>query len=523
MVCSFFIPKMKGVRKIATTGIWKIEKRLDNVIDYTTNIEKTINSDYGKDSYYDLHNVIDYVEADYKTEKQFYVSGVNCNPKTALEEMTITKEQYGKTGGILGFHAFQSFAEGEVTPEQCHAIGVRLAEEMWGDRFEVVVSTHLNTNHYHNHFVINSVSFKDGKRYYDKRETYAELRRLSDSLCEEYGLSVIKEKPCRNSRINFANYQKDNNNKINYYSIAKNDLDRAIGMATSYYDFEDLMKAMDYELIYRGNKLSIKRSPYKKNIRIERYFGNEYSIDRIKQRIDEEYIKRVPFIEEYGNKKKYNANYYKKRKPKGFYALYIHYCYLLRVFPKKYPYQKLSPAIRADVRKMEEISNETRLLVRNNLKTDEQFFAFKEDKEKRLEELMDQRSKLWYKHKKSKSKQEKEEIKEDLTEKFITEEEYWEYSDDYSKKISKLNKEKDKLNEELEKITKYDMNNLHFLEEIKKIGEIKELNRLVIEELIEDIVIEKDNNVKIIFKCEDKYFEALDFINRQKCDIIASS
>lgn len=60
------------------------------------------------------------------------------------------------------------------------------------------------------------------------------------------------------------------------------------------------------------------------------------------------------------------------------------------------------------------------------------------------------------------------EIKEDLTEKFITEEEYWEYSDDYSKKISKLNKEKNKLNEELEKITKYDMNNLHFLEKIKK-------------------------------------------------------
>lgn len=182
LVCSFFIPKKKGVRKIATTGIWKIEKRLDNVIDYTTNIEKTINSDYDKDSYYDLHNVIDYVEADYKTEKQFYVSGVNCNPKTALEEMTITKEQYGKAGGILGFHAFQSFAEREVTPEQCHAIGVRLAEEMWGDRFEVVVSTHLNTNHYHNHFVINSVSFKDGKRYYDKRETYAELRRLSDGV-----------------------------------------------------------------------------------------------------------------------------------------------------------------------------------------------------------------------------------------------------------------------------------------------------------------------------------------------------
>lgn len=211
---------------MATTAIWKIEKRLDNVLNYTTDIEKTLNSDYGKESYYDLHNVIDYIEADYKTEQQFYVTGVNCNPKTALEEMTITKEQYGKTGGILGYHAFQSFADGEVTPEQCHAIGVKLAEEMWGDRFEVVVSTHLNSDHYHNHFVINSVSFKDGKRYYNKRETYAELRRLSDSLCEEYGLSVIQEKPCRNSKINYANYQKNTNNKVNYYSIAKENLDK---------------------------------------------------------------------------------------------------------------------------------------------------------------------------------------------------------------------------------------------------------------------------------------------------------
>ena len=98
---------------MATTGIWKIEKRLDNVLEYTTNVEKTKNSEYGKDSYYDLHNVIEYVEADYKTEKQYYVSGINCSPGTALEEMKITKEQFGKTNGILGFHAFQSFAEGE--------------------------------------------------------------------------------------------------------------------------------------------------------------------------------------------------------------------------------------------------------------------------------------------------------------------------------------------------------------------------------------------------------------------------
>lgn len=115
------------------------------------------------------------------------------------------------------------------------------------------------------------------------------------------------------------------------------------------------------------------------------------------------------------------------------------------------------------------------------------------------------------------------EIKDDLKEEFITEEEYWEYSNDYSKKISELKKEKARLEDEVEKNTANKINNLDFLQEIKNISEIKELNRLLIEELIEDIVIEKDNNVKIIFKCEDKYFEALDFINRQKCDIILNS
>ncbi len=402
---------------MATTGIWKISERLDNVIKYTTDVEKTVNGAYSNNNYYNLHNVIEYAEADYKTEKQFYVSGLNCSPETALEEMIITKKQFNKTNGILGFHAFQSFKEGEVTPEQAHAIGVKLAEEMWGDRFEVVVSTHLNTNHYHNHFVINSVSFVDGKRYYDKRETYAELRRISDSICEEYGLSVLKEKACRNSKINYANYSKGTIERNNYYTIAKEDLDRAISQAYSYQDFEKLMKAMDYELIYRANKLSIRRSPYKKNIRIERYFGSDYSIDKITERIETTHSTRIPFIEEYGRKKKiYNKPTYNKEKRKGIYGLYIHYCYLLKVFPKKYPYQKLPPSIRADVRKMERISEETKLLVRNNLKTNEQFFSFKEQKSKELTNLLDKRSKLWYKHKKSKSKVEKDQLKKEIDE-----------------------------------------------------------------------------------------------------------
>ena len=107
--------------------------------------------------------------------------------------MMRTKRRFDKMGGIIGFHAFQSFAKGEVTPELAHKIGVELANELWGDRFEVVVTTHLNTNCIHNHFCLNSVSFKDGKKFYDTLESYALMRETSDRLCEEYKLSVIKE------------------------------------------------------------------------------------------------------------------------------------------------------------------------------------------------------------------------------------------------------------------------------------------------------------------------------------------
>ena len=393
---------------MATTGIWKIGSRLDNVIKYTTNIEKTNNMEYSKEPYCNLHNVIEYVEADYKTEKQFYVTGINCSSDRALEEMLITKERFHKTKGILGFHAFQSFKEGEVTPELAHEIGIKLAEEMWGDRFEVVVSTHLNTKHYHNHFVINSVSFVDGKRYYDKRETYAELRKISDSICEEYGLSKLKEKSCKRSKINYANYQKGNFEKNNYYSKAKEDLDRAIEQAYDYKDFCNLMKAMDYEVMIRYDKISIRRKGYKKNIRIERYFGDEYSIAKINERIETTFAPRIPFIEVFGNTKyEVDKKNYIKPKYKGFYGLYLHYCYLLKVFPIKYPRQRISAEIRADIKKMDKISNEAKLLVSYDLKTNEQFFCFKEEKEKKLKELTDERYKLWYKHKKSNDLDEK--------------------------------------------------------------------------------------------------------------------
>ena len=153
---------------MATTKIWKIKSRFDNVIDYITNKNKTDNKKY--------------------------VTGINCMADIAYREMSITKEQFNKTSGILRFHAYQSFKGCEVTSDEAHEIGIRLTEELWGERFQVIVATHTNTKNVHNHFFINSVSFVDGTKYYDNKVNYAIMRRTSDDLWEEYELQTLEKK-----------------------------------------------------------------------------------------------------------------------------------------------------------------------------------------------------------------------------------------------------------------------------------------------------------------------------------------
>lgn len=177
---------------MATTKIWDIKGRLDSLINYAANPEKTDGKRYSETQIQALHDVMEYASDDYKTEKRLYVSGINATPDTAKYKMQQTKLRYGKTDGIVAFHAIQSFKPGEITPELAHEIGKMLAKEMWGDRFEVVVATHLNKEHLHNHFVINSVSFVDGKKYYDNTANYNRMKKISDRLCEEHNLSVIR-------------------------------------------------------------------------------------------------------------------------------------------------------------------------------------------------------------------------------------------------------------------------------------------------------------------------------------------
>lgn len=402
---------------MTTTKIWKVQKRLDHVINYATNKEKTKNnySKYGMDEFDSIRQVMTYVTNPDKTEKRFYTTGINCEVKDAVKQMQFVKTFYGKENGILAFHAYQSFNEGEVTPEIAHEIGVKLANEMWGDRFQVVVSTHLNTQHLHNHFVINSVSFKDGKKYYSNLENTALLRKISDEICEEYGLSVLKEKTCK-SGINFENFYKKSMRDSDYYKFAKEDIDYAIEHSWTYKEFLKKLKEMGYEVYFRANKINVRMYPHKRNIRIERAFGEEYSIENIQNKICSRYPSKEEVIKPKTCDRRlfYKGSIKKLRKPKGIIALYYYYCYLLKVYPKKKLNYKLTPKMRAEVKKMDKYSAQIRFICKYKLENIKDVENLKEEKKEELQKILNTRNRLYYKRQKLDNESEKEVLTKEI-------------------------------------------------------------------------------------------------------------
>ena len=388
---------MKKVIRIATVAIWKVSSNLKHVINYISDSDKTDLSNF-----VDLENSLEYIKDEFKTEKKLFVDGINCNPKNALNEMIDIKKKFMKTDGVLGWHAYQSFKEGEVSPEEAHKIGIELANEMWGDKFQVVVSTHLNTSHFHNHFLINSVSFVDGKKYNADRTSYAELRKLSNEICMEHGLSYLVEKKTK-SGINYYNYQNKNLKYSNYYRTAKEDLDYAISISHSYDEFKQILINMGYEINIRANKLSIRNQNYKRNIRIERYYGNDYSIENIKKQIMGLYL---PERKNYYNNLYINNDLIKtlfKPKYKSFKSMYIRYCNILQIYPYLVKRKFVSSELKSDIKKLDMYSEQAKLLVKNKLETEASFITFMKSKEEELCKLKSLREDKWKELKKIKS------------------------------------------------------------------------------------------------------------------------
>ena len=388
---------------MAVTSVWAIKGRVDNMIRYIANPEKTI--DWAEaETFHTIDNVVQYSADELKTEELAYVSYINCNARHAAEQFMATKRRWGKLGGRACFHGIQSFKAGETTADEAHAIGVALAQELWGDRFEVVVATHCNTDCYHNHFVFNSVSFVDGYKFYCMLEDEQRMRDVSDRLCREARLSVI-EYP-RGKKIHYAEYQAMKDGKYVIRDGVRDDIDRAIRSSATRQDFMNIMRGMGYTMnIYRKNgqlreRPSVRPPDAMKPVRLDG-LGSEYTLEAIERRIRTNGIRRNPFPEwekqphQYLGTFRMKGSYHKAPKATGIRALYFHYCYKLKIF-RKYPasIQRVSIHIREDLKNMDSLIAQAELLGREKIETVDQLAQHKSDTESKIGMLTEYRAEL---------------------------------------------------------------------------------------------------------------------------------
>ncbi|MEH2941312.1 relaxase/mobilization nuclease domain-containing protein [Lachnospiraceae bacterium KK002] len=147
-----------------------------------------------KNSHSDIKHIINYVTRKEKTIGKKLCSGFNCSIDTAVTEMNMTKELYGKTGGRTYKHFVQSFSPDEkITAQQAYQIAKEFTEScpLFSD-FEVVYSTHVDKHHIHTHFVVNSVSFLNGHKFSMSKKDLEDMKKLNNKLCLEHGLSVCE-------------------------------------------------------------------------------------------------------------------------------------------------------------------------------------------------------------------------------------------------------------------------------------------------------------------------------------------
>ena len=398
---------------MAITKIWPVKDNLSRVYRYISNENKTT-----EDISDGLNEVLTYTTQGHKTNEKEYITGINCSPATAVKQMIHTKKSYGKDDGVLAFHAVQSFKPGELTPEQCHEIGVKLAGLMWGDRFEVVVSTHLDRHHLHNHFVVNSVSFMDGKKFDNNRKDYNQFRTLSDDLCNGYNLSVIHS---NGKGMHHSEWEAVKEGKPYFRQLIKHDVDVVLSYARNMDQFVEGLQDMGYEVSTSRKYIAVKHPQGQRMRRLKSLLRDgRYDEEHIEERLYNNLILPMVKVQDAVPSHFYRGE---SRKLKGFRALYFKYMYMLGIIhasdtPKRYP----SAELRRDLIYMDKITEENTFLGKNNLETIEDVTAFKSKLDEEIHDLINDRKKIYGKLKRVKNEELKvqyESDRDDITSKIV--------------------------------------------------------------------------------------------------------
>lgn len=227
-----------------------------------------------------LKAAIDYICNPEKTDGKLLVSSYGCAAETADIEFAWTRSHSIDKGTNLGRHLIQAFEPGEVSPEKAHEIGMQLAKEILGGKYEFVLTTHIDKDHVHNHLIFNAVSFADHRHYHSNKRSYHEIRRASDRLCKEHGLSVVI--PGQNKGKSYIEHTATQAG-TSYKAKLKAAIDRLIPASA---DFEDLLRRLQREgyEIKRGKYVSCRASDQERFTRMKT-LGVDYTEDSITARI----------------------------------------------------------------------------------------------------------------------------------------------------------------------------------------------------------------------------------------------
>lgn len=350
---------------MAYTKVFAIRKRLDKSVAYAANEEKT-----------GLDGMIEYAVNRSKTERRLFESALNCqSPQTAFGEMMETKRRWNKPGGVLGYHFIQSFKPGEVTPAQAHAIGAEFARQLFGDRFEVVIGTHLDQAHLHNHIVVNSVSFADGLKYHSSPENYYnQVRGTSDALCRAHELSIIDPK---GHGKHYAEWKAEQDGKPTVRGVIRADIDGILADAYTFTSFLMLLERRGYAVRHGpSRKYTAVRPPGSQRfIRLDS-LGEGYTEAAIRSRLCGQRMKRPvpkPAIQTHQPKAVYRLRgrlpSRPKRKITGFLALYFKYLYLLRGTRRGTPPRRAAFVLRPEVTRLQRYQAQFKYLYTHEMTT----------------------------------------------------------------------------------------------------------------------------------------------------------
>ena len=389
---------------------------MKDVIDYAENPDKTTDQKYLDD---DLYRALSYTQNDEKTDQKMYVSTINCPKHDPYGAMMVTKKQFGKMGGNVAYHGFQSFKPGEVTPEEAHKIGMETAKQMWGDEYQIVVTTHLNTDSLHNHFVINSVSFKTGRKFENHVSDHYKLREISDAICREYNKSVLENAGfyCGEKKA----YWVRKNGGMTHRDMLRRDVGEALSMTASYAAFCRYLEGLGYHFTRdcNGNHPALIAPGWQRAVRLDR-LGDKYTPDAIRdrlianQRLPELYVthypakRRTPLMELEWEMKRLGQMDSIELMFELFVAL-LKLCIGANLSGNKSV--PLSPQLREEVRKMDQYAEDTRLLCKYHIGTAEALSAFREATIQKIHALVQERNGIYNKIRRA-TEPEKTQLKE---------------------------------------------------------------------------------------------------------------